>query len=140
MASKELLKIDLPRVARVKDLIEQRKYNIASCVDKQSIDRSSEGAQQMCCSSSHPSEERSTPDRYVIFSRSCPVDAEGKRALRLSTSTIVLADIVKGSHVLTIDGYSWLKGLSNAALFNSSLCSISMAIASLSRIALMVSE
>ena len=54
----------------------------------------------------------------------CPIDGEGKQALRPSTSTIILADIVKGSHVLTINGYSWLKGLSKAAFFNSILFNI----------------
>ena len=57
-------------------------------------------------------------------SAGCPIDGGAKQALSPSTSIIILADGVKGSHVLTIDGYSWLKGLSKAAFFNSSLFNI----------------
>jgi speckle-type POZ protein len=46
----------------------------------------------------------------------CPVGGGGTQAP--NTSTIVAADAVEGSHVLTIQGYSRLKGLSKSGMFN----------------------
>ena len=52
----------------------------------------------------------------------CPVGGAGKKAM--NASTIVVADAVEGSHVLTIHGYSQQKGLSDGDYFKSGLFNV----------------